>query len=353
MAMAATSLTISAPEKIEKGKAFAITYKVVNAPENASLGFWVKKDLPEADRYKIPGPEGVMMLKTIPVLKGGQGNFTWDGYSFGCAPTDLPKICRTPLEPGKVILDAVLYEGKDISLVHGFVSEDSIPKPNILARAKSASLNVFGAIDMSVVESQLLGRAHQALIEEFKLFHYSGTEIRNYIEPQGAIVGPDAVGNYCSHFSYKVPFFGEVKVCGPNALEFEKFIITGKPSFSPGVLSYAEAYAKARAVAEKPYLSRVRFRHQPEPQDKIDPKDPNGSTYLSDGLTNWAYRSDGAYWAFLVYEIMAGGGGERKGEFADNVLVRVENSGKACVVNTFPYRGGININIFKDKIECK
>lgn len=345
----AARVKVSAPRTADKGAAIQFTYEVSGAPRGASIGFFLEKY--PADTLS-PGPQGALGVKSEDLAVGGKGIFIWDGSSFGCAPTDAPTICATPLEPGQYRMKAQLYNRAGAYLMP-LMMPASKSDPKELAHGYSDPFTVTGKIDTSTVESNLLGLAIAQLTRQFELFHFSGTELVRYVDATATLRGPDGKGAYCRTFYYRAPFAGAIEACAPNSYGDEGRRVTGEARTKEGVVPYATARDAAMSLAERPYVTRVKHRRQEDiPRTAHGGKDPEATTYLSVGITNWVYREDGGFWLFVVHVGKAGGSEEGADRFHDLVFMRVNEKGTACLVRAMPYKGGDYGNIFRDAYVC-
>ena len=354
------SVSITAPSTFQKGNSTAISWQVNNIPSGSSLGLFLVHNTSQQDAWKLPGVTGPLTLKAQNVSGTMSGTTRWDGNSVGCAPTDFPMFC-TGVEPGEYRIDAAIYDQSDSALVSGF----PIPGykgPNVVVKGSSAPFTISGSYNLDPLKGRLLGAAANKVKEAMSAYGYAGTQIEQYVKMRGDLSGPNASGNYCATFDVQPPMTGVLTACG--SLSYDTPTVTGDVQVASNTLTYADAEKKAHAVADPPYLSRVRFDHQPSMSEAgytdysvnfqtWSDAHPDATTYLSSGVTNWTYRSDGGYWAFIIFEIKAGGSENGSDRFADNVLVRVNNSGNACVIKTAPYSGGnLGVDIFTDTISC-
>lgn len=358
----AAQLSFEAPTQAShaKGSPIEIKIRLKNVPRKSSVSLSLVKDIPEKDRFKVPGPEGVLMTKAIPVGAVDTITFTWDGLSFGCAPDDGPTLCKTPAEPGFYFLHAELYEHPAAPLIEGFVARPTVLKK--LAEARSIRLQITGEPDLTPVKTTLRGTAINRLQTDLSLPGFSGTNFEIYVEEKNDFSGPNPQGLYCQTFSYRPPFSGKLNVCAPNEHSSDRVRTQGGPRSAPGLLSFKDASEKALSLAEKPYLKRVRFRHQPSLDDlKVHPeadfhewsrKNPDASTYLSTVISNWTYRAESSQWIFVIFAGKAGGEETGSDRFSDHVVVLISHQGTACTWKTVPYRGGDYGDIFKDKYVC-
>ena len=353
------SVSVDSPPNFAKSNPATINWRGNNIPSGSSLGLFLVRNVPQQEAVRLPGVTGPLTLVAENVNGTIKGTTVWDGNSVGCAPTDAPMFCKG-VEPGSYRIEAVIYDKESAALVTGLVRPGH-KRPNVIARGSSVPFTISGSYNLEPLKKRLLGAASNKVKESMSAYAFAGTHMERYVKMVGNLSGPNASGIYCATFEVQPPAAGTLVVCGTVA--YSTPTVTGEVSVAINTLTYADAEKKARSVADTPYLSRVRFDHQPSMAEagytdySVDFQTwsnahPEATTYLSTGVTNWAYRADGRYWLFVVYEIKAGGSESGPDRFAYNVLVRVNDSGGACVVKTAPYRSNLGADIFKDNINC-
>lgn len=269
------------------------------------------------------------MLRTVEVCGSASGRVSWDGRSVGCAPTDAPSFCGD-VEPDEYRIVARLYDAKKQSLV---ATRGSTSKAKVIAEGSSTPFTITGERDLSPLRSRMQGSVTRHIAGHMGAGHFAGTQMDRYAKMQCEVTGPDATGRYCGTFDLKRPLAGSVHACGK--LGATDFAIEGDVREVEGMVAFREAARKAHALADAPYRARV-----------------GGDTYLSTDIANWSYREDGGYWAFVVYEVQAGGTGPDSSRFADNVVVRVADDGAACVVTTVACKAPLGVDLFTSPIAC-
>ncbi len=343
--------------KFEQDKPINIKYQIANIPSGSGIVLILVRDVPASERWKYYGPTGPLMLRPEPISGAGEKSFKWNGKEVGCAPTDAPMWCQG-IEPGSYYITAKIYNRNDFSIL-GW--PDNSPK-EIIAEDQTPSFTIEGEVNLKPLTDKLTASVEDFVKEKFQFYSFGGTQVSSLYLKAGKIFKQK--DEYCIIFDLLPPFEGQIKACSPLYGGYDEITVSGTPSYAQGVLAYSEALKKAHEVADAPYLSRVKFDHQPTMEEagynwessssftEWSQQNPDATTYLSSGVTNWAYRNDG-YWVFILYETKAGGQATGPDRFAYNVLVRVDNKGNSCVVKTSPYHSPLEINIFEDKIVCQ
>jgi len=225
-----------------------------------------------------------------------------------------------------------------------------------LSEARSSSFLVEGTPDLRFVASALWDATFERLAKAGELRSSAVLAPWNTLTVQ-----PEGTGALCAQIPAEPPYRSSVKACAPRSAVFRPAGITipeaseisidGHVSVLEGELSREDAVAAAQAVADPPYLARVAFSKQPDPAragynyqrdgDFYDwsRKNPFATTYLANEPSLTAYRTDLRAWVIVLDEIMAGGSLPESQRFADKVLVLVDRRGRACVLETVPYRG--------------
>ena len=164
---------------------------------------------------------------------------------------------------------------------------------------------------------------------------YSIGELARYVQLQDLILGPNDKGQYCGNFNTLPPLMGTMEVCQPIGGDYES---TDKIKSFPGVYNYFDAQAKAQELASVPYINKVEYK-DPVPNSVTKEEAAKIGTFLINTVTYWRYYSNGnGYWLFNLNEREASTKlppSQLKG-FSDLVLVKVQNDGKACVLDTKP-----------------
>ncbi len=361
----APSVTVTVPTALTLGKPTTISWRVTNIPSGSSIGL----------RLVQLGNQwggGSLMLQAQNVSGTMSGTTNWDVESTGCAPTDFPMFCK--MSPGDVRgayrIDAAVYDRTDAPLVFGH-PVPGYQAPNIVARGSSTVFTIYVprvGYDREQAKGRLLKAAASKVAGAMSGYGHAGRQIatfERYVKIRDDFFGPNASGTYCATFDVQLPMTGTLVACGPvwDTESYETWPVTGDVHITAPTLTYADVEAKARAVANAPYLSRVRFDHQPSMAEAgytdysvnfqtWSDANPDATTYLSSGVTSWTYRFDGSYWLFIIYEIKAGGSESGPDRFADSVLIRVNNSGTVCKVKTVSYRADLGIDIFATPVSC-
>ena len=351
-----------------KGSELSFAVEHRNLPAGAGLVLTLVRDVPEGQAHGYAGATGPLMLEPLAVSGSGRTEFRWNGREVGCAPTDFPTWC--PVEVGRYRVQATVIDRTDVGLV-GW--PDQRPR-TVLAQSLSSPFLITGEADLGPLQTTLLGAAMQHVADRlFAAQRLSAVapphQIGRSLRPLGPVRRTSA--GLCSEFEAVAPFAGRLTACLPAGSLSEAGLrvqraeakVSGDVSWARGVLPYGQAEAAALAVADAAYLPRVRFRNQPTPEQLGLPPgvdfqawsrtNPGASTYLSSQAGEWTWRADLNAWAIVISEIMAGGRDDAPGRFADNVLVRVDQSGRACVVKAVPYKSSLGLDIAKDPLPCR
>ena len=351
-----------------KGSELSFTVEHRNLPAGAGLVLTLVRDVPDGQAHGYQGATGPLMLAPLAISGGGPTEFRWNGREVGCAPTDFPTWC--PVEIGRYRVQATVLDRTDVGLV-GW--PDRRPR-TVLAQSLSSAFLITGEPDLAPLQTTLLGAAVQHVAD--RLFAEQGWSLAAPGHPIGRSLRPlgsvrRTGAGLCSDFEAAAPFTGRLTACVPPGSLSEAGLrvqraeakVSGEVAWAPGVVPYGQARAAALALADAAYLPRVRFRDQPTREQIGAPPgvdfaawsraNPNASTYLNSQVGEWVYRADLNAWAMIVSEIMAGGQDGAPGRFADNVLVRVDRTGRACVVKAVPYKSPLGVDIAEDPLPCR
>jgi hypothetical protein len=346
-----------AADPLAKSQIVRVAVSWRNLPAEAGLVVHLLRDVPPGRRAYLAGATGPLMLAPLPVAGTGSQVIEWTVGRAGCAPADGPMWC--PTEIGRYRLLATVYDRAGFAIL-GW--PDPNP-PRAIAQSGSPGFRIGGEPDWRGLEHAFAAKARHQIADGRRVPHNARPR------PLGGM--ERSADSYCMRFAPAPPLAGEIRVCAPGTilredglwLDPHDLTASGSVHLAAGVIDPAQAEARARALAARPYLGRVRFRHQPSDRESGFPggdfqawsdAHPHATTYLSEDVGELRYRAeDGGYWLFVISEIMAGGKDGMAGRFADKVLVRVANSGEACVVETIPYRGGgFSRDLEADPIAC-
>lgn len=353
---AGPSICVDAPDKPAYGKGDPVAARLSwrNAPANASVIVYLERDAPSREPRYL-GPVGALVLRPIPAEGDGAMEFRWNGREFPCAPTDFPMLCPQPAEIGRYRLRAVLYDRRSFAIV-GWPSPE---KPVVLAHSASAPFRVTGKPDLQPIARSLWWGAVNKLMKDGEL-PTSGIMASDM--NGGGLEIYESRGLLCAAIPAKPPYRSDVVACIAKAkvlgdagllqVEPDEVAVSGHVSVTSGSMSRDEAILLARKVADVPYRPRVRFDRQPSMEEagyvgsrdgdfhEWSRRNPHATTYLSDSIGETVYRADlGGGWVVVVHEIMAGGSVPESERFADKVMVFVGADGRACVIDTIPYKG--------------
>lgn len=360
---AGLSVKLSSVAPIRLGDPVQINISYGGVPEGAGLVVSVVPDLPEFDYEKYGVYGRLLVLQPVPISGSGHHTVDWDTKNVGCDPVDAPMWCPS-FQIGRYRIKAEAYDTSLFPLL-GMVPRTTDPLS--LAVSQSQAFEVVGEPDMAPL---ILGLDQAAI---------------GYLA-EAAGVGPGAVtkhvdttselqsrsGMLCKSYTAKRPFAGGVSACipadvvGPFGVHRHRVMHEGKadlaPSIgpAPGVVPYDQALAKARGLADGPYQkiinaqedARFSVRTQRGTDGIGRPAGDNVNSWirrgwgydLSAGVSGWEYRAQDDAWIFVIYEVQAGGSSATPDRFADQVMVRVEHDGRACVVRTVPYKGSFEID---------
>jgi hypothetical protein len=365
----APTLAVShtASERIAKGTPIQISIDYQNAPDDAGLVVWLVPDVPEAEYQTIGRYPALLVLGPIKLKGSGRHVMDWNGRDIGCAPMDAPMWCADDIL-GRYRFEAALYETSNFSLL-GMMARQL---PKALVRNRSSAFEATGTIDIGRYRSLFDAPASQYLADRLNL-HSAGvpglgngnTEL--YLKARdGITLGAEG---YCAIYDGKSPFAGQVKVCfsaslvGPYGVNWSQIhrdlrvAETSEMATEPGLLPYKDALARARPLADAPYVARLKMESLPlmfsplfgvgadvgrRVGDNVNSWGRGGTAHnervQGAGVTTWSFDVGASAWVFVIYQIKYGGRETDPDRFADNVMVRVEPTGKACVIETRPYK---------------
>ena len=242
----------------------------------------------------------------------------------------------TGIQPGNYRIEAAVYDRVDVQLLGYPRFPDE--KPNIVAKA-SAPLVVTGEYDFEPLKSRLVRQVVYKTVASIVDMPYQYLRLERYVKMRGELSGPDPDGKYCAVFDLQPPFSGVLTACSPKTTHPNDLTISGDVHKAEGVLAYADALAKAHALADTQYKTHIR-----------------PGTYLGTQDSGWVYRADGGYWLFVIAEFEAGSKESLPDRFEIKAMVKVPNSGNACIVKTVAARQGMyqlfNDDFFTGRMEC-
>jgi hypothetical protein len=232
---------------------------------------------------------------------------------------------------------------------------------------------VTGSINFARYRYLLDGAASAFLAKNMQLASagvrgLGGGDTGPYLEARGGITR--APEGYCATYEGKTPFVGQVTACipasvvGPYGVHPSRVhravhvTATSRIATKPGLHSYKGALAQARPLADAPHVERLKMESLPtmfaplyrygadgvgrHVGDDVNSWGRGGRAHNervhAGGVTNWSFDVVASAWVFVIYQIKAGGRETDADRFADNVIVRVERTGKACVIETRPYK---------------
>lgn len=344
-----------------------------NMPPGAQLMMHVWHDSPPGPEFEYAGWDGPMEMRPRPLAPSGSMLFSWPGKGFPCAPADAPMICDEPLEVGRYRLRARAHASGHLAGATGLVVHRE-PEPELIAHASSAPFTVDGEPDLS-------GAARAIGWAATDRFMGSGTISQSsYLQvdlTDGGLDVRERLGRYCARIGARPPYRSSLEGCIPRRdvrdsigirrhIDKSLVVFTGGLSPMPEAMPEDAAFAIARAAAGRPYVGRYPARPEGEHRcAAIRDSDsyrkcmegPANLPYLSFDLGERFYRPDlGGAWLIEVKVMLAGGSAVARRAFGDlfhRVLVRVERSGRACVVETRPnVHSSFAADLQTARIEC-
>jgi len=358
------SVSLQVPAKSNIGETMNIQWEVNGVSENASMGLFLERDAPEEDTYKYFGGVGPLDLTTLNLEPGhNKGVFKWDGISVGCDPTDFPTFCKS-VEPGEYTIAIVVYDGVDVPLVLGNLIEPYV-YPETIARSVSNPFTLEGEEDISRLREMLLEHVHKKVYDYMGVTNAKEELVGRYLQITKDVYRKEKK-LYCMELEATVPLQGSIVVCSPNITTDESMESIGEITYKENTMSYAQASELAVAVVHKMYRSRVKvdgpmsyndivrklgYKGVPEDLEKWLEKNPDATSYLGSGISNWVYRAEEDYWLLKVFAVKVAGFVDGPDRFFDQVLVRVDSAGETCVIETAEY-DSITTDMFKKEIVC-
>jgi hypothetical protein len=337
---------------VPKGQSLTVIIDHANLPSGAGLVLSVEPQGTSGPQPNSHLVGSVIVLRPHMLSGSGQWTYLWNQQRLGCAPTDIPKWCDS-LEIGRYRLVARAYDRADFAVL-GWADR---PEKSLLAEAVSAEFTVTGTADLRPLDAALTDRLVTEFVRQTGV-HSAGVDVSPYLNTTTPLARVD--GRWCKTLHALQPFIGHISVCVPSAIvgdfgvdrtaltTVNKLTPLGGIGFAPGVVPYRVASARAVQAVETVYLKRVKFRAQPSMADLGVPsgadfqvwsqQNPDASTYLSAGVSEWAYRANDKVWLFTIFAVKAGGSDTGPDRFADAILVRADANGKTCVVATVPYK---------------
>jgi hypothetical protein len=344
-------------QRVAKGEPLEIIITYENIPDGGGLVVSVVPNIPQEQQTKMNAYGGLVMLHPEPIAGSGQHVVHWDTNKFGCAPADAAMWCDG-FEIGQYRASATAYDTPKFSIL-GWPGGS----PKQIAIAKSEAFEVSGAPDLNRMTRSLDEAASSFLASELGL-HGVGESLTPYLDTS-ADIGNRWFHGWCKTYTTKRPFAGEITSCLPSDVvgpfgvnvrrSMHEAVALGNVRTVPGILTYEKALARAREIADAPYAARIKaeepvtFESKTEYDedgighrvgDNVNQWHRRGASFeLSSGVTGWQFHPQDDAWQFVIYEIQAGGLEDLPERFADNVMVRVELSGRGCLIEVRPYKG--------------
>jgi hypothetical protein len=364
-----TTFSISVTAKIERGQTVTISWQLPEVPPDSSIGFTLSG--------KLFTPGSPLTLLTIPLTKAS-GSFVWNGEQYACDPNDHPTYC-TGVPTGEYVITAHVYDKAKVSLVDGDRAVPIVHDEKVLYTASTRlvlgglpgpeRIDTFTQVVANKINTVYLHEANPLALWD-STASAQENRIKPYIHEQGPFTGPDAVGMFCMSFTLSTPFVGHFTVCGPDQTytrdSAHLFKVTGDFTPVPDVVTYQVAKQKVLDTVWSLYEHRVAFKHMPTNEEvgfTGNPDayktwigaHPNADTYLDTSIEDWAYRTDaGGYWVYKAHTTKNGSVDMVPDPFNDILIIRVDNSGAACVAQTYDYLNftGTVLDIHTDSIVC-
>lgn len=328
-----------------KGAPVDLKLTYAGLPAQAGVDLFLVRDV-EPEKTWPPSyqaPTGPIVIRPLAVSGSGSTNFQWDGKQIACAPFDGPTFCDGT-DVGRYRIMARVYDRSDFSTVVRLR-----PPLKILGESYSSSFIVRGSPDFAPLEQEM----RRAVVRRLKATNAPDELWRDgVVWPLAKARSPieKRLAGYCIDFSAGQPFEGVLKACAPASVLGPEGLrvsasdvkVTGHTAWRPGVIRYGDATAAALNLAEKPYLTRAGTKTQTAA----------GVAYR-DSRVEWAYyRPDLKAWVFWLVEVEAGSLSGKHDGFADWVVVRVSDDGKACHVLTVPAKDILPVDLERDAIGC-
>lgn len=341
----------TAPERVAKGSPIQVLIDYQNVPKGAGLVIRVAPDVPVAEQKELGVGPAALVLQPISLSGSGRQVIEWNGKDLGCAPIDVPSWCPA-FEVGRYRFEVALYSTAEFGLM-GL----GAALPELLTQNHSSAFDVSGSIDVERFRHLLTSTAINFLA---KSMHLHSAGVRGlwggdpdlYLKARGDISqGPEG---YCATYEAKIPFTGQVTTCIPMSVvgpygvhparvhQALQVTASSRIAMRPGLLSYSDALAQARQLADAPYVARLKMESMPLMLGEGGNSwGRGGRTHnqhiLAGGVTNWSFDVAASAWVFIIRQIKAGGQQADPDRIADKVIVRVERTGKVCVVETRSY----------------
>ena len=346
------------PSEINIGQSVDIKLEKKNIPYNSWLVISLKKVNPDEGTLWIIGP---IMLKPLSISWNWNQEISWDGNSIWCAPSDFPKWCKG-IQPWEYYFEISLYDTADFFFL-GWPRKREEKNEKLIQTIKSNTFHIIWEYSTKNFSSHFLTSVMSKVSQKYTISTSGMVQFNRYFQVSDIVKEWDV---YCTYISGLSPFSWVIKWCTNEIHKISPSIeFIWDISYKKGIIPYQEATQKAHIIADAPYLRKVAFDHQPtwqelEPlwydlsnSDEWYSKNPLWDTYLSTWIQEWVYRVDGAYWLFVIEEIMAWWR-EWPGRFADKVLVKVTDSWEACRVKTVSYNAwSFWLNLFTDSVSCE
>ena len=349
-----SSFTLSLKEDTdyELWETITLVFDMVNIPQDSGLVLSLLRNEKDLDNGYYYGPTGSLMLRPEVIEGTWKKEFIWKIDAVWCAPSDFPTWCDW-VEPWNYKIQAQVYDTSNFSIL-GWPDQSD----KELLFEKNIEITIKGEVNLTPLSKTLDASAIQFVKEKFWLYAYAGTKLERYFNEFWEIYSQGDV--YCKDYTLVLPFIWDIKICAPlfsNSWE----IIEEDISYIEWIFSYENALEQAYTLANKNYLSRVSFDHQPSMEEAWYSSDlwdfqtwseenPDATTYLSSWVKNWAFQDSA--WIFIVSQIKAWGWSKRTDVFSDQVLVKVWPWNTSCIVKIADYKATLWVDIFTDKISC-
>lgn len=361
-ATARPAICVAAPARPAYARGEAMTTRIDwrGVPAGSSIVVYLVRDRSDGTQGTIRylGATGPLTLNAIPISGDGSMAFAWNGHEFACAPADAPMLCQDTANIGRYRIGAIVYAREQVAIV-GW--PDPHP-PALLALSTSPPFVVRGTPELGEIKRSLWWAAMDQAMARHEIASSSilgdtdGRALQLYQRGNRLCAAIPATPPYRSTLEACVAKARIVGDAGLLPAQKADIAVTGEVTVATGALSRDRAVALAQDAADRPYIPRVAFRHQPtmeqagytpgsggggsDDRQAWDDAHPAATTYLSNGARDAVYRPDlGGGWVVVVDEIMAGGRLPDGQRFADKVLVFVTAGGKACAIETRRYKG--------------
>lgn len=336
------------PQRRRLGQGVTYRLRYRNLPWTL-LTVRVARDVAETERpADFHGRVGAIALAR-PILGDGRTDEQWDGLHLTCFPRDIGPLCEG-IEPGRYRIVAEVWA------VPAVPRRQRDPQPAPLLTAYSSPFRLVGAPDRRDLLREMESRATQYVEEA--LDSDRGGRLSSFFAPTRLFL---TRAGLCARFRARPPVTGVITACLPAAAMTDAglrwasgdILVSGLVTNHRTGLSREQAETLAFATADRLYNSRVpypavpgmkrhglryvRLRPGEAPPNPTPPQWNGRPTYLQNGLDGWDYYPEAGYWAFEIYELEAGGPESLTGRFAERLLVRVEDNGRACIVQRLPY----------------